>query len=333
MKSKEVGDITVSVFKEFYDTNLYEISLKQALVDVPKRFIKSMTELRAIEDETVQKREKLKFPMFTASAVCGYDPATGKGSRRREFAVKKNPILVIDIDKQDNPNIDMDSLKQQLIKVDSVYCVCKSIRGGGLFVVMLIQYPDKLKEHFDAIYNDFLSIGIVVDNKCKDLTRARFISYDESMLIKGDEEEIKPYTKLIEESSYIKEAEENKLYRHEQTLNANRLMYAMDMLFDECLYCGTGDYNDWIHEAFMLASLIDTFGYAYCFEKFMTFSRNTPGFKNSDDVKKKFDNIVNTGSKSADIDGYYFGKLKRQLGNDWVKLLNDYIEKRQINKV
>lgn len=333
MKSKEVGDITVSVYKEFYDTNQHEITLKQALVDVPKKFINSITKLRAITDESVQKREKLKFPMFTASAVCGYDPETGKGSRRREFAVKKNPILVIDIDKQDNPNIDMESLKQQLIKVDSVYCVCKSIRGEGLFVVMLIQYPDKLQEHFTAIYNDFLSVGIVVDNKCKDLTRARFISYDETMLIKEDEEEIKPYTKLVEESTYIKDAEQNRLNHHEQALNVNRLMYAMDMLFDECLYCGSGDYNDWIHEAFMLASLVGTFGYSYCLDKFMTFSRNTPGFKNSNDVIKKFDNIVNSGNKSTDIGGYYFGKLKRQLGNDWVKLLNEYIEKRQINKM
>ena len=165
IKAKEIGYLKVSVFREFFDTDPVELTLKQVLVDVPMRFKKSITDLRAVEDKAWQKEQKKLFPMFTASAVCGINPETGEISRRREFAVKKNPILIIDIDKQDNPLINMDNLKKKIITVDSVYCVCKSIRGEGLFVVMVIENPDKLKEHFDAVYDDFLSIGIVIDNK------------------------------------------------------------------------------------------------------------------------------------------------------------------------
>lgn len=319
MKAKEIGNITVSVFKEFFDTNPVELTLRQVLVDLPKKFVKSITDLRAVEDVKWQKEQKKLFPMFTATAVCGVDPDTGKGSRRHEFAVKKNPILVIDIDKQDNPKLDMEQIKQEIIKVDSVYCVCKSIRGEGLFVVMVIEQADKLKEHFDAIYDDFLSVGIVVDDKCKDLTRARFISYDDTMLIKDDEEEIIPYSKLLEESIYIKEMEKRREENFRSNpVNKNRLTAILDLLFDECRYSGTGDYNEWISEGFRLYSMSYSLGYDYCLDKFITYSMNTPGFDTADKVSKKFKTFAGTAEKNPELNkltGYYYIRLKRFLAD------------------
>lgn len=320
IKAKEIGYLKVSVFREFFDTDPVELTLKQVLVDVPMRFKKSITDLRAVEDKAWQKEQKKLFPMFTASAVCGINPETGEISRRREFAVKKNPILIIDIDKQDNPLINMDNLKKKIITVDSVYCVCKSIRGEGLFVVMVIENPDKLKEHFDAVYDDFLSIGIVIDNKCKDLTRARFISYDDTMLIKDDEDEIIPYSKVIEESIYIKEIDKRKEEKFRSNpVNKNRLTVILDLLFDECRFSGTGDYNEWISEGLRLYSLSYTLGYDYCLNKFISYSENTPGFDSVEKVSKKFKSFSGTADKNPELNkitGYYYIKLKRYLGDN-----------------
>lgn len=319
LKAKEVGEFKVSVFREFYDIDPFILTLKQVLVDVPKRFIKSITDLRAVKDKNWQKEQKKLFPLFTASAVCGFNPETGEVSRRREFAVKRNPILVIDIDKQDNPLINMDNLKKEIIKVDSVYCVCKSIRGEGLFVVMVIENPDKLKDHFDAIYDDFLSIGIVIDNKCKDLTRARFISYDETMLIKEDNDEIIPYSKVKEESIYKKEIEKQRDEKFRSNpVNKNRLTAILDLLFDECLYSGTGEYNNWISEGFRLYSMSNSLGYDYCLNKFITYSSNTPGYDGIEKVTKKFNTFSTTAEKNPDLNkltGFYYKILRSKLGD------------------
>ena len=319
MKAKEIGNLEVSVFMNFYSTESHVITLKQALFDVPKRFINSITQLRNIKDHELQKSEKKKFPVFTASAVCGFDPVTGLSSRRREFALKTNPILIIDIDKQDNPKIDMDLLKRELIKVDSVYCVSKSIRGEGLFVVMLVEHPDKLKEHYESICFDFANIGVKVDIVCKDLTRARFISYDPDILIKSDEEDILPYNKLQEPSDYIndllKQREENKTV---YPVNKNRLTAILDLLFDECLYSGTGEYNNWISEGFRLYSMSNSLGYDYCLNKFITYSSNTPGYDGIEKVTKKFNTFSTTAEKNPDLNkltGFYYKILRSKLGD------------------
>jgi len=294
-------------------------------------------DLRGMEDKAAQKAAKVNFPLFTPSAVCG-DDENGIGTRKHEFVISKNNIIVIDIDKDKNQWLNDETipkLKNALMSMSYVYAVSISIRGNGLFAVIPIENADNIREHFNALEKDFREAGIILDTACKDLTRARFLSYDPDVRIKEDTE-IEIYNKKYnphELDDYTKRIIEQRRISNQMRYgdDENRLKYALDYLFDECGYCGTGDYNEWIHEAFMLSALVSKFGYVYCLDKFMTYSRNTPGFKNPDDVTRKFENITNTNKNITDIDSYYFGKLKRQIGNDWVKRLNDYIEKRQIN--
>lgn len=336
IKTDDIKNTVVSYFRDAHTRDHTEVTLYECLVTIPEMYRSWYESLRALPEEE-QKQRKVFSPLFVCSAVCGKDE-NGVGTRKHEYVVKKNNLIVIDIDKGDNDWLTgetLDKVKQALFSMNYVYAVSKSIRGNGLFVVIPIENADNIREHFNAIEQEFLKAGIVIDKSCKDLTRSRFLSYDPDILIKEDTEvevydkrynpnELDEYTQKI-----LDQRREFNKIRYGQ--DDKRLMYAMDMLFDECNYCGTGDYNDWIHEAFMLTSLVDRFGYSYCHDKFMIFSRNTPGFKNPDDVTRKFENIYNSHKKMTDIDGYYFGKLKRQLGNDWIKLLNEYIEKREIN--
>lgn len=338
IKTDEIKNTIVSYFRDAHAKDHTEVTLYDCLVNIPEMYKVLYDNLKLLPDDE-QKRRKVFYPLFVCSAVCGKDE-NGVGSRKHEYVVKKNNLIVIDIDKDDNAvwlsDENIDKVKKAIFSMNYVYAVSKSIRGNGLFVVIPIENADNIREHFNAIEREFLKAGIIIDKACKDLTRSRFLSYDPDILIKENTEidiydkrynphEVDEFTQKILEQ---RRAYEKMKYGQDD----KRLMYAVDMLFDECNYCGTGDYNDWIHEAFMLAYLIEKFGYTYCHDKFMTFSRNTPGFKNPDDVTRKFENICKTNKPIVDIEGYYFGKLKRQLGNDWVKLLNEYIEKREINK-
>lgn len=339
ISTDDLKNIKVSYFRDANSRDHIETTLYDCLVNIPMMFKQWYINLRTMTDIVTQKAAKTNYPLFTPSAICGYDE-NGVGTRKHDFVVSKNNIIVIDIDKDQNQWLNEETipkLKNALMSMSYVYAVSLSIRGNGLFAVIPIENADNIREHFNALEKEFSEAGIVIDTACKDLTRARFLSYDPDVRIKEDTEievytsrynphEIDEFTQRIieqrREFNKIKYGDDN-----------NRFRFALDYLFDELNYSGTGDYNDWIHEAFMLSNLVDRFGYEYCLDKFMTFSRNTPGFKNVSDVVRKFENICNTHKSITDIDGYYFGKLKRQLGNDWVKLLNEYIEKRKINKV
>lgn len=335
ISTDDLKKIQVSYFRDAHVFDHVIVTLYDCLVEVPTMYKQLYISLRELSDD-IQKQRKVNFPLFVASAVCGYDE-NGKPTRRHDYVVKKNNIIVVDIDEGDNSWIsnpgNLDKLKKAIFSMNYVYAVSKSIRGKGLFVVIPIENADNIIEHFNAIEKDFRAAGIVIDKSCKDLTRSRFLSYDPDIMIK-ENTEVEVYNKRFNPHE-VDEFTNRILEQRREVAKAKygqddrRLSFAVDFLFEECLYCGTGDYNEWIHEAFMLSSLVDRFGYEYCLDKFLTYSRNTPGFKNEMDAINKFKNICATNRKTADIDSYYFGKLKKQLGSNWVQLLNEYIEKKR----
>ena len=321
MNTTDFKNTTVSYYRNFYDKCSFNISLFDCLVTIPEHFKEQYEQLRNIKDEAWQKEQKKKFPMFVPSAVCGTDE-NGHATRRKDCVISKNNIMVLDIDKQDNPNIPMNNLKNLLFKLDYVYAVSTSIRGNGLFVVIAVADINNIADHFRAIYREFLNVGIILDEKCKDITRARYCSYDPDILIKEDCD-IVPYSNTEKEyNEATQRIIDNRDRYNNITYSSSELTKVMDILFDSG-YCGTGDYNDWLHECYNLCALSAELGETYCLDKFIKFSQNTPGFKSLADVERQFYQVLKRSSSTFDDPmRYYCGKLKSLLGKDWRKKIN-----------
>lgn len=331
MKGIDIKKMGVSYFRNFYDKEDIQVCLYDCLVTIPEHFSEQYKQLRAIEDIAWQKKQKLNFPMFVPSAICGKED-NNLVTRKHEYIIRKNNLMAIDIDKSDNPTFPMDILKTAMFKLDYVYCVSKSIRGNGLFAIVVIEDTEKFKEHFAAIEKDFADAGVRIDSQCKDITRARFLSYDPDILIKSDEDEIIPYDKTYSEISDFtrkileQRYEYNRLRSSVYSEEPGRLKKVVDYYFDNDLFDCSGDYGSWIQEAGRLASLEDKLGYNYCLDKFVYFSERIPGFKSITEAEKKY-NSLRAGSIGKDFSGYYFNKVKKYMGRDFSNLIKNFRDK------
>lgn len=316
MKANEIGQMQVGYFSNFYDRVPKHTTLDNCLTCIPQYLKDNFEHLRQIKDESEQKKEKLNFPMFTPGAICGYDE-NGIGTRKHEYVLSKNNLLVLDIDKKDNPTITMDYLKTALFKLPYIYAVSKSIRGNGLFVIVLIEDINQLVSHFKAIEKEYAECGIVIDAACKDLTRARFISYDPDILIKRNTEII-PYTKKYIEPVHIPAF---KL----PTKSSNSLSDD-DVFVYNCIEklidygYSVSDYNSWWIDACRLSTL-GSMGE----DLFVHLSRQSAGYKSDSDAIKKFHNALKTSSKFDRESSmcYYFGIAKKKFGNGWINKIKE----------
>jgi hypothetical protein len=66
-----------------------------------------------------------------------------------------------------------------LSKLDYVAYCGKSISGDGYFAIIPVERPDHHLQHFLAIEEEMKSYGIVIDKLCKDVSRMRYVSYDD----------------------------------------------------------------------------------------------------------------------------------------------------------
>lgn len=270
---------------------------------------------------------KRALPCATISCTC-------KGEVRNIMNAVRNPLIVIDIDydKEKGENIfledqgTVDKIQGALFRLPYVYSIGKSSSGHGLFAVILLDSnddEDDLHYHYYALEDEFAKHGITLDEHCKDSTRLRFVSQD-TPLIKTDCE-ITPYSKKVyrcDESDFA--------YSHKDRIfnvnYANNLIYD-DMfvyyLIKEIIDCGyqSESYNRWLNDGFSLAQI--PFGD----ELFMYLSQNSPGFKNSADVEKKYcecEKKSNYTREDAVI--FYFGQAKKILGPDWIQIIKNKIK-------
>ncbi|MDB5242617.1 MAG: hypothetical protein JWP57_3242 [Spirosoma sp.] len=135
--------------------------------------------IRAETDKAVQERLKKQLAAFT--------PVSWLYHRRRDtsFAQKIRqqwPLLMGDVDKKDNPNVDMGQLKKHLARLSCVLLCADSVRGGLWFVVRLPdhQTPESLLAHFRHLQKVFShKFGVALDtSKGGNPTDLRFVSYD-----------------------------------------------------------------------------------------------------------------------------------------------------------
>ncbi|MFD2573441.1 BT4734/BF3469 family protein [Spirosoma soli] len=135
--------------------------------------------IRLEPDEERQKELKKQLPGFT--------PAAWLRHRKRDTTFDERvrqqwPMLMGDVDKKDNPSVDMAELKKCISRLTYVLTCAYSVRGGLWFVVRLPdhQTPETLAAHFRYVQKLFSTyFGVILDStKGGNPTHLRFVSYD-----------------------------------------------------------------------------------------------------------------------------------------------------------
>jgi hypothetical protein len=192
LKNRNVLNVTVSFYDNVFsknkandangandakDVNLYEY-LKTKNDNI------NLDDMRAKENFADLKKT---LPITTISG-------TFDGGHKNENLLNHSGLICLDIDKKDNLERDMNDIKEELKQLPYVCYIGKSCGGEGLYAIVPIQDPNKHEEHFNALEKDFALRGIVLDTKCKNVSRARFYSYDDEAYFN---EKANPYIKQL----------------------------------------------------------------------------------------------------------------------------------------
>lgn len=142
----------VSYFKNVSDTTPEkEITLREALNYNMQPLIEKYR-------ETGAKADKLKLPCFTPSGTC---------TIRKDSDIAHNGVVCIDIDEKDNKHItNLGELKKYIHHIPYVAYCGLSVGGKGFFILIPIQHPQKHKEQYLSICDDFERCNIKVDRSC-----------------------------------------------------------------------------------------------------------------------------------------------------------------------
>jgi len=139
--------------------------------------------LKIMSEPDKEKRNELKkqVPYFTPS---------GKFEQRKANGIiAHSGVIGIDIDEVES----VDAVIQILKNDPHTYSVFKSISGRGVCVLVKIE-PDKHKEAFEALSKHYFELlRHPVDPSCKDVSRARFVSYDPDLYINNSSKVWKKY--------------------------------------------------------------------------------------------------------------------------------------------
>lgn len=167
--------IKVDVYKSCVCSKdfLFEIPIWNWLLNKPKELVEIVDEIRISTNIFEKKRLKTKhLPVATIS---------GTFTERKVEGLKQHSGLIcIDIDRKDNLDVaDINDFKLKLALLNHIMYCGLSVSGEGLFCVIKISNPEKHKEHFYALQEDFKNMGIVIDKSCSDITRVRVYSYDD----------------------------------------------------------------------------------------------------------------------------------------------------------
>lgn len=195
--------------------------------------------LRNTADDEVRKQLKSQLPAVTLSGVFAPTRATANLKRHSGY-------IGIDIDHVP----DCATLIDRLAEIDNVAYCSRSVSGTGVFAVIPIAYPDRHKQHFEALRRSFADMGITVDIQCKDTTRLRIVSYDPDARLRLN---AVPFIGLWDEPRQT----DRYNYRHRQ--------YSGDRTLDHVAECCrqivaghidiTDGYANWLPVALSLASL------------------------------------------------------------------------------
>lgn len=252
-----------------------------------------------------KEMKSLNLPAVTISGVF-------HGYRRISDVTKLNPIIAIDIDKDDNPHIkDWNELKYKVAELPYVFLTSYSCSGQGLYCFIYYNMDLDFNKMFNALESDFKDMNIIIDNNCKDITRLRFISYDDNILIRQGE---------VEQYNKEKEIEinlQNKEYNDDINESDEFIYKAIYYLIIEDKY-RANKYNIWLKNGFILS----TFGNKGLI-LFLLLSQLSDNY-DRDKAIQQFNICQSKTRYTKSSLSYYFSILKDIHGIKWKDIIKEY---------
>lgn len=103
--------------------------------------------------------------------------------------IEHTGLICIDIDAKDNPHLDMaEDVMPRLRELPYVFYAGKSVSGNGYFAIIPLLHKGLHRQHYCSLKHVFLEMGINIDKNCGDVTRTRFISYDDNFYMNENAE-------------------------------------------------------------------------------------------------------------------------------------------------
>lgn len=311
----EIENTMIGVYKNAKTTKYNDIiKLKDFLVPLQNYCKDKILQLRQITDVHLQKEYKMSNLFgVTISALFGE-------SRTTNNIIKQNNLMCIDVDEEDNKVLfakyDIEYIKQKIFELDFVYCVCLSCRGKGFYFIVPIPDSKDISAYYTSMYYKLKKYGVNIDKHCKDVTRIRFVSYDENIMIKQDCE-IKVFDEISEEQINEKRAELIKTQRrmskirynsHNEQLN--KLGHVIDFLISKGF--DTGEH--WAEWA-TVGKYLKTFGEdgRMMFHKL---SEVSSGYKGYDDVEKNWKRFEQCKTEDEAF-GKFYTMVRNKYGATW----------------
>jgi len=179
------------------------------------------------EDAVINVRsgrwQKIQAPYFTASGTFEY--------RNIKGLINHSGIICIDIDAKDNDEISIDEISAD----EYVYAVHESISGNGGYAVYIKIEPNRHLDAFLGLEKYFANkYKIIIDQACKDIGRARFVSMDENAVIIPNSKTFKKYIPK-------KKIQPNKTY----VFTKDDLEHIFQQIKDRSINI-CEDYSDWV---------------------------------------------------------------------------------------
>jgi predicted P-loop ATPase len=250
----------ISHYKNIYDKQDVDIDIQGFLENIRTgKWQDIVLDVRSCENKEERDKKKKSAPLVTVS---------GSFSDRKDEALRAHSgFIAIDIDNIDNPEE-----TKKLIQSDPyIYAAFTSISGHGLCLIMRIDGSRHL-DAFNAIasylYNTY---QLIVDQSGKNVSRARFISYDPWIILNAKAPIFKKYLPKK------KEIQAHKVAVVKTDFDA--MIDAMDRKgLNLC-----EDYSEWIQIAYALVSEFGESGRDY----FHTLSSHSSKY-NSDDCNNQY---------------------------------------------
>lgn len=172
-KSGSNGSILNVYVSRFNNYNSPDNPVEVNLLDWlnSKELIQKVELIRSLGDKEKRNKVKSTLPAITPSGTFSY--------RSEKYLVKHSGLIQFDIDYKENPSItNYRDLKIQICNIKNIAYCGLSVSGTGFWGLIPIAYPEKHKQHFEAIKRNFNQFGIVIDEKPKNVSSLRGYSYD-----------------------------------------------------------------------------------------------------------------------------------------------------------
>lgn len=286
MKNENVLEKKVSVFASATEVTPKEVTLRQFLFST--RHKENIETLRRQEDKATRDNLKKRLPCATISGT--FEKRNMEGLRNY------NGLVCMDLDEKDNPGKTPQQIKAELKNIPEILFAGLSVGGRGVFAIVASDntFPEEHKKVVELLIQVFQHFGLKCDHACKDVSRLRFVSYDENPVVNENATAF-PYLSLRERYQKPKPQGEIRPARtliiRQDTSNCDKIENYITQIEQTRLDLTT-DYDQWVRIGMSLASEFGRGGEEY----FLRVSQFHPKFDQTE-TEKKFDNFLKTGKR------------------------------------